>query len=132
MTINRSKILHWAPRIICILAILFISIFALDSFDPALTLWQQLSGFFIHLLPSFILLALLILSWKKELLGGILFTQIGCILSPIIYQHNFSSNHSVLMSLGIILMVTVPFVVVGILFILSHFLCKKKNETEDV
>ncbi|WP_243347737.1 hypothetical protein [Parabacteroides sp. FAFU027] len=123
---NRIKIIHWAPRIICILAILFISIFALDAFNPTFTLWQQLSGFFIHLIPSFILLALLILSWKKELLGGILFTLIGCILSPVIYQHNFSMNHSVLMSLGIILIITVPFVVVGVLFIISHFL-KKDN-----
>ncbi|MDP4271609.1 MAG: hypothetical protein Q8909_16030 [Bacteroidota bacterium] len=125
---NRIKIIHWAPRIICILAILFISIFALDAFSPTLTLWQQLSGFFIHLIPSFILLALLILSWRKELLGGILFTLIGCVLSPIIYQHNFSMNHSVLMSLGIILVITVPFVVVGVLFIISHFLKKDNSD----
>jgi len=128
--IHKIKILHWAPRIICILAILLISLFALDSFSPELTLWLQLSGFFIHLIPSFILLALLILSWKKELIGGILFTLIGSILSPIIYQHNYSMNHSLWMSLGIILIITLPFVVVGILFIVSFFL--KKTKSDDV
>jgi len=63
------KILHWTPRIICILAILFISMFAIDSFAPDLTIWQQLGGFLIHLIPSFILIAILIIAWKWKKLA---------------------------------------------------------------
>jgi len=33
-----TKILYWSPRILCILAILFISIFALDAFEPGHTI----------------------------------------------------------------------------------------------
>jgi len=120
------RVFHWVPRILCILAILFISMFALDSFTPGLTIWQQLGAFFIHLIPSFILLVLLIVAWKWEFIGGIIFIVIGLGLSPFIYMRNYNMNHSVGMSLGIILMITFPFVVVGILFIISHFL-KKKN-----
>ena len=47
---------HWLPRILCILSILFISMFALDAFAPNLTIWQQITDFLIHLIPSFILL----------------------------------------------------------------------------
>ncbi|MEK6780772.1 MAG: hypothetical protein AABY93_03650 [Bacteroidota bacterium] len=118
------KILHWAPRIICILAILFISMFAADSFAPELTFWQQIGGFLIHLIPSFVLLGFLIVSWKWEFIGGILFTVIGLGLSPFIFQHNYNMNHSVGMSLSIILAITFPFIIVGILFMLSSSMKK--------
>jgi hypothetical protein len=120
------KIFHWLPRIICILAILFVSMFAADSFESWRTIWQQIGAFFIHLIPSFILLALLIAAWKWEYIGGILFIIIGLGLSPFIFMLNYNRNHSIGISLGIILMVTFPFVVAGILFIISHFM-KKKN-----
>lgn len=120
------KVFHWLPRIICILAILFVSVFALDAFSPELTIWQQIGSFLMHLIPSFILLAFLIVAWKWEYIGGIIFTVIGLGLSPFIFMHNYNMNHSVGISLGIILTITFPFVVVGILFIISHFM-KKKN-----
>jgi hypothetical protein len=119
------KVFHWIPRIICLLAILFVSLFALDAFAPGLTIWQQLGAFIIHLIPSFILLAFLIVAWKWEYIGGMIFLIIGVVMSPIIFMHNYNMNHSVWMSLGIILAITVPFVIVGVLFMVSHSLKKK-------
>ncbi len=121
------KIVHWLPRIFCILAILFVSLFALDSFDSKLTFWQQIQAFIIHLIPSFILVIILIFAWKKELIGGIIFTIIGLALSPFIYKMNYNMNHSVAISLGIIATITFPFIVIGVLFIISHFLKRKHN-----
>jgi len=123
------KVLHWTPRIICILAILFISMFALDAFSPELTVWQQISNFFIHLIPSYILIAILTIAWKREFVGGIIFTILGLGLSPFIFLHNFNMNHSVGMSLGIILAITFPFILVGVLFILSYFMKMKWLKT---
>jgi hypothetical protein len=123
------KVFHWSPRIICILAILFVSLFAADAFAPGLTIWQQLGAFIIHLIPSFILLAFLIIAWKWEFIGGVIFTIIGLGLSPIIFVKNYKMNHSIWMSLVIILSITIPFVVVGILFIVSHRLKKKNLQT---
>ena len=120
------KIIHWVPRIICILAILFVSMFALDSFDPRYTLWQQLRAFAIHLIPTYILILFLIVSWKWELIGGMMLIILALGFIPLIYTHNFNMNHSVWMSLSIILMINFPFVITGGLFVLSHFL-KKKN-----
>ncbi|MBT8259738.1 MAG: hypothetical protein KJN82_00360, partial [Bacteroidia bacterium] len=73
------KIVHWTPRILCILAILFLSLFALDAFGHEKSFWKQLLDFVIHLIPSFILLIILIISWKWELIGGIVFTVIGIV-----------------------------------------------------
>lgn len=121
------KVFHWLPRIICILSILFLSLFAADAFAPGLTIWQQLVAFIIHLIPSFILLAFLIIAWKWEYIGGIIFIIIGLGLSPFVFMHNYRMNQSIGMSLGIIMAITIPFAIVGVLFIVSHFQKKKKN-----
>lgn len=120
------KVFHWLPRIICILAILFVSLFAADAFSPELTIWQQLGAFIMHLIPSFILIAFLIVAWKWEYIGGIIFIIIGLGLSPFVFVHNYKMNDSIWMSLGIILSITIPFVIVGVLFMVSHFLKKKE------
>ncbi len=120
------KIIHWTPRILCILAILFLGIFALDSFDPRYTFWQQMQAFFIHLIPNYILIIFLIVAWKWELVGGLILISIALGFTPFIYFHNYAMNHSVWMSLFVILMINFPFILTGGLFILSHFL-KKKN-----
>ena len=120
------RVFHWLPRIFCILAILFISLFAPDAFVPGLTIWRQLGAFFIHLIPSFILLAFLIVAWKWELIGGIIFMVLGLAFSPFIFIHNYNMNHSVGMSLFIIMLITFPLFLVGILFLISNRL-KKQN-----
>jgi len=119
-------ILHWTPRILCILSILFISIFAFDAFEPGLTIWQQLAAFAMHLLPSFILFMMLVVAWRWELAGGIVFMLLGLGLSPFIYTHNYAMNHSVSMSIGIIMMITFPFFLVGLLFVASYLVKKKQ------
>lgn len=62
--------LIWIPRILAILYIIFISLFALDV--PILSM-----GFLIHLLPTLILSGCLIVAWFKPKIGGILFALAG-------------------------------------------------------
>jgi len=123
-----AKTFFWAPRILGILAICFISMFALDAFQPGMTIWEQLRVFLMHLIPTFILLAIFLLAWKKELIGGIIFVAIGLVLTPLIYIHNYNMNGSVWMSLGVILLITFPFILIGILFIIDHKVNQKNVE----
>ena len=118
--------LHWTPRILVILAVLFISMFALDSFSPGNTFWQNAAAFLMHLIPSFILLGILAVVWKWERVGGIVLTIVGAAFSIGIFILNFHRNHSVLMSLWIVFLICMPFVVAGVLFIISD-LRKKKD-----
>ena len=115
------RLLYWLPRIICIMGILFISMFSIDALNSELTIWQQILSLSMHLIPSFILILLLLLSWKRELIGGIIFMIIGLGFSPIIFIHNFKMNQSIWMSLGVISVITIPFAIVGMLFIVSHY-----------
>jgi hypothetical protein len=70
---NFKKTLHILPRIISIIFLIFISIFAFDEFFG----W----GFFIHLIPSFILAVIIFLSWKKDKFGAIAFLILGIIFT---------------------------------------------------
>lgn len=123
-----SSMFHWIPRILCIAAILFISVFALDAFEPGHSLGWQLKAFMMHLIPTFLLLMLLIIAWKREFIGGILFALTALILSYPVYQMNYRMNHSVMTSLSVILMITFPFLITGILFIVSHYRSKRQQQ----
>jgi prolipoprotein diacylglyceryltransferase len=126
-----TKVLYWTARILCILAILFISSFALDSVSSERTFWQNTSALLMSLIPSFVLLAALIIAWKWEKTGGIILTIIGLALCIFIFVLNFKRNHSpVAISLRNALMLAIPFVLAGILFILSHY--RKKKELSGV
>jgi len=69
---SSNKVLYWTARILCILAILFISLFALDSVSPERTFWQNTTALLMRLIPSAVLLAILIIAWKWEKVGGII------------------------------------------------------------
>lgn len=74
-----GKWLYWTPRILSILFILFISLFSLDVFDPEnnYTFLQTTLALFMHNIPSFILIIFLIVAWKHEWLGAIVFILAG-------------------------------------------------------
>jgi hypothetical protein len=126
-----ARVVYWAPRVLGILAILFISLFALDAFGSGLSIWQQIGGFLIHMIPSFALATLLFYAWRHEKWGGILFLLIGLIFTPIIFNWNYRMNNSVWISLSIIGMITLPFVVVGVLFLWHHLIQKKSKSIEN-
>lgn len=118
--------IHWIPRVLCILAIGFLLMFGLDAFDPRLSLQDQIVGFLIHSIPAFVLLAILAVAWRWELVGGIVFALLGLGFSPLIFAHNFRMNHSVWMSLFIVLVINGPFIVTGALFVVAHQMKKRR------
>lgn len=64
-----ETIVYWLPRVLAVAFVVFISLFAFDVFDQPQWWW----AFLIHLLPSFVLLALTLFAWKFERAGGALF-----------------------------------------------------------
>jgi hypothetical protein len=82
----KHKSLFWAPRIILIAFALFLAIFSLDVFDSVSSPIQILIGLLMHNIPSFVLIALLLISWNHDKRGGIIFTSLGiaCIIWAIV------------------------------------------------
>ncbi len=73
MTSTTRKILYWSPRLLGILYAVFISLFALDVWGTGAGFWPELAAFIVHLLPTFLILAALVIAWDQPRLGGILF-----------------------------------------------------------
>lgn len=72
-------IIRWVARIISIGFAALISIFALDIFDESYGLKNTMIALFIHLLPTFIILFILVLSWKRDWLAGLAYTILGLV-----------------------------------------------------
>jgi len=111
--------LMWIPRVLAIVFIVFFSFFALDAFSGDASFINKLGGFFMHLIPAFILVLTLLISWKKPLLGGSIF-----ILLSIAFSLFFRTYRSVPTLLGI----TFPVALVGILFITFNLAAKKREK----
>jgi len=74
-TMNKflKQALFWTPRIVSILFVLFLSLFALDIFSMELGFWGTILGLFMHLIPSMVLAIGIFLAWRWEWVGAVIF-----------------------------------------------------------
>ena len=77
MTAIAKQALRWTPRVLSILFIAFISLFALDAFGEGLGFWPAVGAFLVHLIPSFVLIAILAAAWRRAWIGAVLFAGAG-------------------------------------------------------
>jgi len=77
MNTTAKRALFWAPRILCILFAVFLSVFALDVFGEGYDFWATLLALLIHLVPTYIIIIVLVIAWRWEWVGSILFTGFG-------------------------------------------------------
>ena len=73
MNASAKRVLFWTPRILCILFAIFLSMFALDVFDEGYGFWQTIGALLLHLVPTFIVVIALLIGWRWELVGAVLF-----------------------------------------------------------
>jgi hypothetical protein len=55
----------------------FISIFAMDVFSEGYSFWKTVAALLMHLIPTFLVILVLIFSWKREWIGGLAFLILG-------------------------------------------------------
>ena len=115
-----NKYVFWIPRILSTMFILFLMLFSLDVFDMKLNLWQTILGLFIHNIPAFILLAVLIISWKYEIVGGVAF-----ILAGFLYLIMITRNQFEWYMLSYSFIIAGPAFLIGIMFLMNWFHKKK-------
>lgn len=99
-----------------ILAIIFMMMFSLDSFGGDEPIGRQILGFLINSIPVFILIIILVIAWKHELIGGILF--ILAFIAGGVFFKSFTGNAASLIVIG-------PFFVTGLLFIIHYLFYRK-------
>jgi hypothetical protein len=118
-----NKYIYWAPRVLSILLILFLTVFSWDVLDAGYSFFETVLGLFIHNIPAFFLLGVLIISWKYEIVGGIAFILTG--ITFIILRLVAENIDPWYITLPISLIISGPSVIIGILFLIGWF--KKKN-----
>ena len=69
---SRQRTLLLAARILGIVLALFLSLFAFDVFEMEGSFGEKLGGFLIHLLPTWLVLLAVGLSWRWAWLSGAL------------------------------------------------------------
>ena len=95
----------------------FLSLFSLDAFGPGFW-WEQIIGFLIHNLPAFLIVALLVVVWKKPSWGAFAFYFLTLVFT---YFFHLYENWLSFLVIGL------PLLIVAILFTVENFLQRKKN-----
>lgn len=117
----RKNWLWFTPRILGILFILFISLFALDILEMGYDFWQTVLGLTMHLLPSFFLVAALIVAWRWERIGSLFYLAFA--IAFLIMSWG-SSN------LSIYLIIMGPPVLIGVLFYFDGLIASRVKKVE--
>ena len=123
-----NKFVYWTPRILSIIFICFLALFSLDVISPELSFWQIVVGLFIHNIPVFILLIVLLISWKHEIVGGIAFILAGALYVATILM-NILRNSFEWYMVSWILTIAGPAFLIGVLFIINWI--KRQNNQKD-
>lgn len=103
-------VLFWTPRILCILFALFLSLFALDVFDADHGFWEAIPAFLIHLIPVYIVLIVLAVSWRWEWVGAIVFPALAVFYLVSTWGRFHWSAYAVISG---------PLLLLGVLFLLN-------------
>ena len=121
MTKKISRLLYWTPRILSILFIIFLALFSLDIFSPGLR-WKEIAiGLVMHNIPVFILIAVLWISWKHEIVGGIAFILTGLLYIAMLFRNPSFEWYMVSWAVTI----AGPAFLIGILFLMNWYKKKK-------
>jgi hypothetical protein len=124
-----NRFVYWTPRILSIIFICFLVLFSSDVISPELSFWQIVVGLFMHNIPALILLIVLLISWKHEIVGGIVFILAGTLYIAIMLM-NALKNQFEWYALSYSLIIAGPAFLIGILFFVNWN--KRRNSHKDV
>jgi len=73
MNETTKRVVYWTPRIICIAFAAFLGIFAMDVFSMRVDFWHKALALLIHLIPTALVLIALMVGWRREWIGAVVF-----------------------------------------------------------
>ena len=105
MRVTRSQIILWAPRILGIGLAIMLGLFAADVFIGNHGILGTLVALVMHLIPSLLVLALVLVGWKHEGIAAMAFIALA-----VFYASTMAER------LAWIVLVAGPLVIVSMLF----------------
>jgi len=119
-----GKILYWTPRVLSILFICFLALFSLDVFEPGMSAGEIMLGLLMHNIPSIIMAVLLVIAWKKEIVGAVGYFGAGLLYNGIVIFNIVNSGLQWYLAISWSLIIAGPLFIIGILFLINW---KKKK-----
>jgi hypothetical protein len=110
MKTKMTPIIYWAPRILGILFAVFVSIFALDVFAEGYGFWETVVALVMHLVPTAITVVVLLIAWRWERVGGVLFLLLGALYIVMFWDRGHWSAY---------LLISGPLFLIGTLFLVG-------------
>ena len=107
-----NRLLYWTPRVLCIVFAAFVSFFAADVFSETHGFWPTALALLLHLVPTLVIVAVLVVSWRREWVGGVLFIALGALYVAWAWNRPFARWYVFLLIAG-------PPVLTGALFLLN-------------
>jgi hypothetical protein len=102
--------LFWIPRGLAILFAGFIGMFALDAFSEGHGFWSTMLAFAIHLVPMLILVCVIVVSWRREWIGAVVYSALA-----VAYWLNFSARPIWILS------ISGPLLLLAVLYLLGWY-----------
>jgi hypothetical protein len=118
-----GRVIYWAPRISSIIMICFLALFSLDVFSSESSIQEIVVGLIMHNIPVFVLIMILIVSWRYELVGGIAFTLAGLIY----IMSLFTSSQFEWYMLSWSIIIAGPAFAIGALFFMNWHMKKQEK-----
>lgn len=101
------QLLHWAPRVVAIGFAIFLSLFAFDVFTEYERLLEIMVALFMHLVPTYFVIAATLIAWRWPGKGAVAFALLG--IATMLFFRTYQE-------LITFLLVSMPLFVVGVLF----------------
>lgn len=79
-----GRFLYWTPRILSIIFIVFLALISLDVFEGDYGFWNTILALLIHNIPAFILSIFLVITWRREWVGAIVFVFGGLLYAGLV------------------------------------------------
>lgn len=117
--------LYWTPRLLSILFICFLTIFSFDVFEPGKGIGEILLGLLMHNIPSIILIVLLIIAWKKEIVGAVSYFGAGLLYIGFVVFNIVNSDLPWYVAITWSITIAGPAFIIGVLFLINW---KKRKE----
>jgi hypothetical protein len=108
MKAHINSLLFWTPRVACIILAFFICLLALGVFGEQPGFWTR--SLIVQLIPTFLMVTTLALTWKHEWFGGMIFILMGTIYMIV------ALNHA-----DIVLLISVPLLLIGALLLVAWY-----------
>jgi len=105
--------------------ILFLALFSLDVFDGNYGFWETALALFMHNIPSLVLTIVLIIAWKYELVGAIVFLLAGCAYVTTLFINILGDPSAHWWYITWTLPISGPAFLIGILFLIGWWKKKK-------